>query len=168
MPTSRPMKTSGKLDEILSYYTDIDDLKDEMQEWADNMPESLQSSDKYDQVSQAADTLDTAHSELEETCEGIRKLLENVPVVEDEQGMLELNVSYYEQKMYKGYSMPRWIRLCNPVAAMKAVLDLLDTYKDGILPYLNEEDKGALTDYAQRASSALDDLQGVEFPTMYG
>lgn len=168
MPTSRPMQTSGELGEILDYYSDVEDLKDEMEEWRDNMPESLQSSDKYSQVDEAADTLGSAHDDLEGACKGIKTLLEKIPVDEDEISMLKLSVRYTEQKMYKGYPMPRWVRLNNPTAALSAVLDVLETYKDGILPHLTEEEKDLFAEHLKSADDALSDLQGVEFPTMFG
>lgn len=38
----------------------LEDLKDEMESWRDNTPESLQGTEKYEAVSEAADTLETA------------------------------------------------------------------------------------------------------------
>lgn len=168
MPTSRPMPTHSKLGEILNYYSDIEELKDEMESWRDSIPDSLQSGDKYSQVSDAADTLGSAASELEEACDGIMKLLEKIPKDDDKMSILDMNVDYTEHKMYKGYQMPRWVRLANPCAALAAALELIDKYKDSILPSLTEEDKGLLEGYTKQADDALTDLQAVEFPSMFG
>lgn len=168
MPTSRPMQTSGKLGEILEYYSDIDELKGEMEEWRDNTPESLQSTDRYSMVEQAAETLGGAHSVLEEACSGVKKILESIPTDENEMSVLDLPVAYTEYKMYKGYHMPRWVRLANPCAALEAAMGLLDTYKEGILPYLTEENKDSLAEHIGQIGDALSDLQSVEFPTMFG
>ena len=44
----------------------VEELKDEEQEYYDNMPESFQSGDKGQQAEQAVDTLDSAMQSLEE------------------------------------------------------------------------------------------------------
>lgn len=163
MPTSRPKQTHSTLGEILEFHTDIEGLKDEMEEWRDNMPESLQSSDKYSQVEEAADTLGNAASELEEACEGIKKILEG------DSAVLSAIIEYTEQKMYKGYNMPRWVRLANPCAALGAVVEFLKEQENNIKKSLqNEEDRDQFSYCIDHIDDALSDLSGVEFPPMFG
>lgn len=45
--------------------SELEDLKGEIEEWRDNMPESLQGGDKYSTLDETANTLDSAISELE-------------------------------------------------------------------------------------------------------
>lgn len=190
MPTSRPIQTSDKLGDILDYPTDIEDLKDEMEEWRDNIPDSLQSSDKYTQVDEAAETLGSAASELKEACGGIKRLLEMLP--KDESGSslldrarklsggetkvnpLDMTISYTEHKMYKGYQMPRWVRLANPCAAIQAVIDFIEDLIENISKDLARENTSAedyaeeLKSYIKQIEDALGDLDNVEFPSMFG
>jgi len=169
MPTSRPMKTQDNLGEILDCYTDVDELKDEMETWRDGMPDSLQSSDKYDQVSTAADTLESAYSELEESCDGIKKILEKIPKGQDEMSILDKPIEYIEHKMYKGYQMPRWVRLANPCAALGAAMEFLEGLFDSISKDLdNDEDTDLLKEFMKQVTDALSDLDSVDFPSMYG
>lgn len=177
MPTSRPVQTSGKLGEILEYYPDVEDLKDEMEEWRDNMPESLQSSDKYNQVDEAANTLGNAVDELEEACEGIKHLLEELPKDAGEMSFLDLDIHYTEHKMYKGYLMPRWVRLANPCAALESAVRYIEDHTEHIAKDLASKDLSVdrtedytaeLESYIKQVDDALGDLQGVEFPSMFG
>ena len=168
MPTSRPMQTSGKLGEILTYYSDVDDLKGEMEGWRDNIPDSLQSSDKYSQVDETADTLGSAHGELEEACDRIIKLLENIPKKENEVGILDMPIVYTERKMYKGYSMPRWVRLSNPCAALGAVVQYIEDHMEDISKDLAADCIEELKSLIKQVESAIEDLGNVDFPSMFG
>jgi len=165
------MQTTDTIDNILGCYADIDELKDEMEEWRDNMPGSLQSSDKYSMIDSAASALDT---ELEHACDELRKLLEQIPRDENELRLLDLKLTYWEQKMYKGYAMPRWVRLNNPMTALTAMAEKIEEHKDSIVKDLvgagkNEEEvKSEISEYLSTIDSALSDLQGVEFPGMFG
>lgn len=46
--------------------SNLEDLKAEMEEWRDNYPENLQGTDKFDQISQVCDELDSIVSSLDE------------------------------------------------------------------------------------------------------
>lgn len=156
MPTSRPVRTFDKLSEILVYYSDIRELRDEMEEWRDRIP----ALDKYNQVDNAANTLESGHSDLEDACDNIKKILQKFPSV------LETDVPYTEHKMYKGYSKPRWVRLANPVAAIEAAASFLEQ----AIPAegMSEHDVEEVKQYLVRIDSAVSDLNKVEFPSMFG
>jgi len=160
MPTNRPVRTFDKLSEILDYYSDIEGLKDEMETWRDSIPDNLQSSDKYSQVDDVVDTLESSHSNLEDACDSIKKILEKFPSI------LEADVYYIEHKMYKGCQMPRWVRLANPVGAIEAMASHIEQ----LMPIedMSEYDTEELKQCLGRIDDAVSDLNGVDFPSMYG
>lgn len=160
MPTSRPVPTSDKLSEILGYYPDIEELKDEMETWRDNIPENFQSTDKYSQIEDAVSKLESGHSDLEDACDNIKKILEKFPAI------LEADIPYTENKMYKGYSMPRWVSLANPIAAIEAMANHIEQ----LIPIegMSECDTEELKQCLGRIDSAVSDLNEVEFPSMFG
>lgn len=52
----------------------VDELKGEIEEWRDNLPENLQGGDKYSALEECASGLETADSSLDEAesaCEGV-------------------------------------------------------------------------------------------------
>jgi hypothetical protein len=160
MPTSRPVKTSDKLGDILDYYTDIGGLATEMEKWASSMPASLQGFEKHGQVGDAATSLDEGARGLEEFSDNVRPILESIPDI------LDKEVSYTMNLMYKGYRMPRWVRLANPVAAYSAAVSLI---KESMESWsLNEDKLDELKEWLNQIDEVISDLQGVEFPTMYG
>jgi hypothetical protein len=55
-------EVEGKLAEILE---SLSAIKDEEEEYRDNMPENLQGSDKYELADQACSALDDAYNNLE-------------------------------------------------------------------------------------------------------
>lgn len=57
-----------KLEEL---QIDIESVRDEEQEYMDNMPENLQGSERYETAEQAVDNLDNAASSIEELIEAI-------------------------------------------------------------------------------------------------
>lgn len=55
---------------------DIDFIKDEEQEYYDNMPESIQAGEKGDKAQEAVDNLDYAYSQIDEVIEYLEGALE--------------------------------------------------------------------------------------------
>jgi len=160
MPTSRPVQTSSKLGDILDEFVNISELSDEMVEWRDKMPDSLSGSEKYSQVDGAADSLDTGARALEEFGDNIRPILEKVP------GILDNEIKYTMHLMYKGYQEPRWVRLANAVAAFEAAVEFIRNSMNSW--NLDEEALESLKAELNNADDAISDLQGVEFPPMFG
>jgi hypothetical protein len=68
--------------------------------------------------------------------------------------------------MYKGYQEPRWVRLANPVAAIGAMSDFLRR----AIPIedMGELETEELKQYLTRIDGALDELNSVDFPSMFG
>lgn len=61
--SARYEAATGKASEAKA---DIEELRDELQNWLDNLPENLQSGTKADALQTAIDELETAISQLEE------------------------------------------------------------------------------------------------------
>lgn len=159
MPTNRPVRAESTVAEILSLYSDITELGEEMRDWEEHMcGTGLENTDKYGEVSEAADILEDAAPQLEEACEAIKAALG------DRLDILESTVPYTELKMYKGYQTPRWIRLSNAVTSLHALISKLQpTAEPDLDPPLPPELEGLLDDL----ESVLTDLDAVEFPSMY-
>lgn len=131
-------------DAISGAFSDVTDLASEMREWADNMEERLSHTEKYERVSECADTLEQNQDE---------------PTVVNGLGDIEVTYSVMQHKQ-----LPRWARLDNAKAAVQACIDALsdDAVKDATKL---ADDCDSLADALQ---SALDEWEGVEFPGMYG
>lgn len=63
--TSRADRLSEAETMVQDAATIVDELRDEMQSWYDNMPENLQNGDKGSQVQECSDNLESLHGELE-------------------------------------------------------------------------------------------------------
>jgi len=61
---SRATRLSDTLD-MSEKIADVEQLKEELEEWLDNLPENLQSSNKAEMLQEAIDNLDNIISELE-------------------------------------------------------------------------------------------------------
>ena len=168
MPTSRPVQTQGKLGDILSWYSDIEELKDEVEEWRDSIPENLQSSDKYSQIDELVDKLGNAARELEDSCNRIETILEEIPKGPGGVSVLNTLIRYTEHKMYKGYPTPRWVRLANPCAALGAAMQFIEDYIEEHGESLSKDYVDELQSIVESVNNTLEDIEGVEFPTMFG
>lgn len=154
--------THTAADAVSSAYGELQALRDEMRDWADNMEGgNLGHTEKCSQVSECADTLDPADNEPE------------VP-----ECLAATSVTYGEAvSSRKGRSPSRSTRCSNAVGALEAVKDAAATVMDGL-----EQRKldGELTE--GKAQDAIDELQtfldeldeaidageSAEFPGMYG
>ena len=63
---SRSQRFSDALSNVAVAREDIDGLREELQNWLDNMPENLQDGEKANQLQEAIDALETVISSLEE------------------------------------------------------------------------------------------------------
>ena len=160
MPTSRPVQTSSKLDDILDEFQNISELSEEMVEWRDKIPDSLQGSDKYSRVDDAANLLDDGARALEEFSDNIKPALDGIP------GILDTEIKYTMHMMYKGYQEPRWVRLANALAAFEAAAQFIT---DSVNSWnLGDTELENVKAYLSGADDAISDLQQVEFPSMFG
>lgn len=134
--------------------SEVESLRDEMNEWRDNIEERFGGTEKYERVSEAADQLD------------------NVQEIDIPESLREMKVTVVSQrKSSKKSPYPRWLRLQNAIEALGAVRSLLE---EGTENSLIEDDqkKIDLTDDVEQlmtdVGDAIDNLEGVEFPTMFG
>lgn len=65
-PSSRPERFAAAQSLISDAKSGMEELKDELESWHDNLPENLQSSNKADELDEAVNNLDEIISQLEE------------------------------------------------------------------------------------------------------
>jgi hypothetical protein len=147
---------SAPIDSVISdAFTDIGDLADEMGEWRDSLEDKFSGTDKYQTVSDTADTLEEHREEPDNS--GVSKLLDGV------------EISYGEMvlRRKKSRSGPsRSTRLSNCSNRLGAAIGYLEerTDEEG----LSDDDKTALEEYRDELQGHLDEIDSVEFPGMFG
>lgn len=126
---------------ISDAYSDLQTLRDEMQETVDNMEgANMEHLPKYDTASEAVSELDVCDNEPD------------VP-----EALADLEVEYSEQvNKRKGRGPSREVRLSNATAMLQAVRDLLN----------ERENDDAADELVQEIDEAAD--LDVTFPGMYG
>lgn len=137
--------------EAITYaFSDVQQLADEMRSWADNMEEKLSHTEKYDRVSECADTL--------EGCEE--------PTVETNLEALEVT---YPVTNYGKRNPSRAARCGDAVAVLQAIVERLNEIEE---PEATEGAERELFDNADTLRDELEntigELESVEFPGMYG
>jgi uncharacterized coiled-coil DUF342 family protein len=65
-PTSRSARFDAAQADAADAASEIESLKDELQEWYDNLPESFQNGEKGEQLQSAIDELESLHDSLDE------------------------------------------------------------------------------------------------------
>lgn len=66
-PTSRADRFAAALGTVEDGKLDLEELRDELQEWYDNLPENFQDGDKGQEIQEAIDALNDAIDNLENT-----------------------------------------------------------------------------------------------------
>lgn len=132
---------------IADAFSEIESLKDELQEWYDNLPENFQNGSKGEQLQEAIGALEQ-HSE---------------PSVDDKlQELLEkTEVSYLATSGRASRSDRRYAA----IAQLDAVIELLQEKQD------EQEKAGCELDYESlidELTNARDEWDNVEFPGMFG
>ena len=75
MNKDRRARIQTLLNKLEDIKEDIDFIKDEEQEYYDNMPENFQMGEKGDKAQEAIDNLDYAYSSIEEVVEYLEEAL---------------------------------------------------------------------------------------------
>lgn len=121
--------------------SELESLKDEMGEWRDNMEGTgLENTSKYEQVQEAADTLESYVSEIE-----VPEALEDV------------KATWYESvNKNKRRGASRAVRLGNAVSMLQAAAEALT----------DNETEGA-EDLVSEIEELSGNVEGVEFPGMF-
>jgi hypothetical protein len=142
--------------------SDASELAEEMRSWYDNMSGTpAENSSKYSQVEEAADTLERASGELEHACGQILEALEGEDALDAKVDWVEMHA------VGKRHITSRAHRAGNITASLRAAVEFLEKSTD-----LKDELTGELPEDVRDGVSVIDDalsdLDGVEFPGMYG
>jgi hypothetical protein len=124
--------------------SDISELAQEMRSWEENMGQydGFSATERYNRVSQSADTLEDQSSELDNVEE----------ITEEQYAFVEIQVFYI--RPYGRKPMPRWMRLSNALNDLTNVVKALREKKEN--------------DIADEIETIIGELEGVDFPSMYG
>lgn len=132
-------------------YSELQSLRDEMSETADNMQDTLSQTPKYQAVEEARDTLD-----------GFCDSEPNVP-----DGVSDLEVTYSEMvNSRKGRGPSRSVRCSNASSMLEAVIEAINAHAEDLKD--GDDLKGEIQTLADELQEAVDNAGGVEFPGMYG
>ena len=147
--------------------SDIEELRDEMQSWIDNMAgTALENTNKYSMAEEAVSELDRV-DELD-----LDAVTDAIPEKAD---ILKTELIYHDQvPKAKRQSTSRAVRLSNAVGRLDTALSWLESWLEEQeappVDQANNEDALELDDLrsaVDEAKSNLDDLNGVEFPGMF-
>jgi hypothetical protein len=133
---------------------ELSNLRDEMENWRDNLPESLQYSEKGEAVNECADNLSSIYDTLES--------LDEVPEV--------VNAEFVSKIMFDG---SRSNRLSDVISLLQDAASALDDKIDDVENDIeeNEEDVALDIDSVRSIKDELDnavsELENIEFPGMY-
>lgn len=155
----------GLIDAIGEVMSECETLAEEMQSWADNMPENKQGGDKHGEVEAAAETLNEAVSD-------------DPSGAEDASWLNEIKITIQDPTPRR-QSYSRSARLGQASTILQAVIEQLEEYDadhdaDGnkIEPPLDAKTVSEREDTAKEWKDKLEEidgnLQGVEFPGMFG
>ena len=134
---------------------DIDSLKEEMEEWRDNLENgNLGSTQKFEDVSQAADELESLRSEIDDSVDELKRALQEAGLDD----LLRKEIKFIDRRPY-GRSPARWLRLENACASLHAALAVLERE----VPESEKELHAQISNVA----AALDAASSVSFPEMY-
>jgi hypothetical protein len=125
--------------------SEIQSLSEEMRHWEESMSSSdgLSATQKYETVSEAADSLENADLEFE-----IPDSIKNIRIM------------YLQISRYGRYKYPRWIRLSNVITFLNTIVDELE--KDE-----KEDTPEGVTDFIDSVHSVIDEIENIEFSGMY-
>lgn len=144
--------------------TEIDELAEEMHSWEENIADSFGNTQKYEEVSECADYLESAKS----TLNGI-SLEDDLEKVE----ALGLKIPEVKFMEYRKRGGPRWVRCSNAMAQLEAVAEALksikpDTETEEENERLEEElEKIGLDETIDNIEEAKSELEGCGFPGMF-
>lgn len=143
-----PPRDVGPLDLISEAFSEVQQLAEEMRNWADNMEEKFSTTQKYEDVNNAADTL-----------EGLDEPTTDITALNDHK------LSWQDPKpRRRGYS--RADRCGQACAMLQSAEDKLRE----IVEEVPEDDPqhDAAAGLADEVQNAISELEGVEFPGMFG
>lgn len=152
-----PPREVGLLDAIGEVIADVEELGQEMRDWADNMEEKFGSTQKYEDVNTAADALENIAGEDPQTGAEIEKFLNQIMIT-------------VQDPTPRRQPRSRATRLDDARSVLRQVADKLEDPALLVVADapLTEEQK----DVCSTMHSALEDMESemedVQFPGMFG
>ena len=141
------MRKMSIADAVSEAFDEISSLAEEMRSWADNMEEKFSSTEKYSQVSEAADTLENAQEP------------NDYPAFAQSQ---QIEFSDLPSRK-RGYS--RSDRCGQACYILQACADELD---ERIEELGDGDESVTLSEFRDELTNVKDEVEGVEFPGMFG
>jgi hypothetical protein len=159
--------TTNVSDLISDAFSEIESLGSEMRDWYDGMPENFQNGDKGSAVNDAADALESMESPSVEST-GVSQILERITVVH----LPGLNVSSRSDRAIDAADM---LRTASEAIDEWVSENMNDKESNKTIEFEEDGEKvsitvdfESLTTLSSEAMTAAEDLEGVEFPGMYG
>ena len=138
----------------------VEELAGEVRDWYDNLPESFQSGEKGDALSEAADTLESIT---------LPDFPEKSDILDDENEEGEepsLLVACYIPSLKCSSRADRASEAAGKYrAAAEGIREYFEQMRNDVEGY---EEDGELSSFADDCDSAADEVEGVEFPGMFG
>jgi hypothetical protein len=172
MSNYRPHQESVTIASALGiFYGDVEGLSEEIREVCENMPESLQNGDRYQTLDATATELEDVTSRQEDLPDWAEKLIGEEKVA--------VNVMYLGGKR-KGRES-RAMRASNAAAYADAVISTLRDWADANAEKMDEDAKEGIAgpeemltqidearEFADQLEEYKDQVEGCEFPSMFG
>lgn len=167
MSSYKSVPTVFTIDEALDK-VEIEDLRDEMQGWLDNMSgTALENTNRYSMAEEAVSQLDDVDNiDFDELWDVIP---EDGLITADELKALSVTCYLFEPKNRKS-SPSRAYRLSNAIAHITAGLEAIRDYIEDKLSGATEvpQDIQAIINTLDEIADTVANLDGVDFPGMFG
>lgn len=147
-----PPRDVGLLDAIGEVMGICEELAQEMHDWSDNMPDSKQGSSKQDEVDACAETLDNVVGD--DPCDETT----------DQTFLNEIKVSIQDPTPRR-QARSRSTRLSDATSILIDVIEQIEKWDDDTRP---EDQKAAASELKDKLEEIESELQGVDFPGMFG
>lgn len=140
-------------DLIVGATSDLEELRDELQDWHGNLPDAFQEGDKGQQLQEAIDGIENV---IGESFDLPQADLPNLPTAVH----------------FPGETKSRADRACDAADRLESAAGAITNWIDEMEPVKEGEeddkvDRDEWTALADSLSSAADDIRGVDFPGMY-
>lgn len=155
MGAYKSVQRSGTLADALGdAFQELEDLKDEMMEWRDNMDGTgLENTEKFEEVEAAADVLDN---------------IEAVELPAELEDVGNESIEYVEMvNRRKARGQSRAVRCGNSVAIIEAAILRLEESRDAANESGESGRADAIEDVLGELESAKDEAEPIEFPGMF-
>lgn len=147
---------TSTLTDALSAYQGVEDLREQMTEWRENMDNAEMSHmPKYEEVEACCEVLDR-YDDLQQECDELAEMLEGT-------SLDATPVSSQEMTPYKGRGYPRWMQMSNSLGPVQAACARVTQEENGI----HQEALADAIEKAAEIEGICEELEGAEFPGMF-